>query len=85
MSKTKEKKSSLTHEEQEELVYYLREATSRNLEAQFWNMKAGSVERKILARIDVDPNEFEVDWSQSMEKGIITYHKKEAHVEEKVS
>ena len=85
MSATKSKKQNLTHEEQEELVYYLREATSRNLEAQFWNSRAAQVERRVLERIGINPNEYEVDWSDSMNKGTISFHKKEQHAEEKVS
>ena len=87
MSKTKDghKHASLTHEEQEELIYYLREATSRNLEARFWNKQAEGVEKKVLARLDINPEEYEIDWSGSVEGGKISYKKKEKHVEEKVS
>lgn len=78
MSKTKDstKHASLTDEEREELVYYMREATSRNIEANMWNAKAGIVEKKVLSRLDLDPNKYEINWSESIHKGKISYDKK---------
>lgn len=90
MLKTKDvqKHASLTNPEREELVYYLREATCRNMEANMWNERAGVVERKIIARLAVDPNKYDIDWSKSVDEGKITYKPKEQNVEttkEKVS
>lgn len=81
MSKTKTpqnpiKKASLTHNEQEELVYYLREAMSRNIEAQAWNARAAKVEHDICKRLGLDPDLYEFDWTLSMEKGVVNYKKK---------
>lgn len=80
MSKTKRpenKNASLTSLELEELSYYLKEQTSRNMESEFWGHRAGVMQGRILDRLGVDKNLFEIDWSRIME-GRISYKKKEA-------
>lgn len=79
MSKTKDvhKHASLTNPEREELVFYLREASCRNIEANMWNERAGVVERKVIARLGLDVNKYEIDWSDSVEGGKVSYKLKE--------
>lgn len=66
------KKASLSNDEREMLVFYMREQVIREMEAEFWAGQKQHIMSGVMQRLALDPNKYSVNWQNAAE-GEITY------------
>lgn len=68
-AQNKVKQFELSIEELEELVFYEKARKQRSMEAQMWGIQADGARQRVMERLAINPDEYQIDWSQVFQTG----------------